>query len=184
MKGLIFTEFLNMVEETFSLELTEKIISASHLSTGGSYTTVGTYDHHEFLRMVTHLSEATGIPISELQIAYGKYLFKSFIKRYSHFISKTKSTFDLLISVNDYIHVEVRKLYPDAELPLFYHQQINPNYLILEYHSTRPFYDLAHGLILGCADYFGEKIEIKKENVTPAESKENIVKFYIEKQES
>ena len=82
MKGIIFTEFLTMVEEIFSPEITEKIISESHLSTSGAYTTVGTYDYHELLRMVESLSEITGISISDLEITYGKYLFKSFTKHY------------------------------------------------------------------------------------------------------
>lgn len=183
MKGIIFTEFLKMVETVFSPEVAEQIINESDLSTSGAYTTVGTYDHHELLRMVTRLSEITGISIPELQVAYGKYLFSSFIQHYAGFITNTKSTFELLISINDYIHVEVRKLYPDAELPTFYHELINANHLILEYHSTRPFSDLAHGMILGCADYFNEKVKIKKEILSSVGSKENVVKFLIEKKE-
>lgn len=45
MKGIIFTEFLDMVDEQFGFEVTEHIIEkAKHqLSTGGSYSAVGTY---------------------------------------------------------------------------------------------------------------------------------------------
>lgn len=184
MKGLIFTEFLNMVEETFSPEIADQVISESSLSTGGAYTTVGTYDHNELIRMVVRLSELTKIPIADLEIAYGKYLFKSFHKRYAPFIDSSKSAFDLLMSVNDYIHVEVRKLYPDAELPEFRYELKDPKHLILEYRSTRPFSDLAQGLILGSGEFYGEKLLVEKEIVTTPGSKENVVKFNIEKQES
>lgn len=39
MKGIIFTEFLDMVEERFSIETAEEILEAANLASGGSYTT-------------------------------------------------------------------------------------------------------------------------------------------------
>jgi hypothetical protein len=184
MKGIIFTEFLKMVEEVFSPEIADRIINESDTATGGAYTTVGTYDHHELIRMVSRLSEITGISVPELEIAYGKYLFNIFTERYNNLIINAKSCFDFLISIDSYIHIEVRKLYPDAELPTFHHQLIGPHHLLLEYHSRRPFADLAEGLILGCADYFGEKIELKRENIpTNKSTKGNIVIFAITKKE-
>ena len=38
MKGIIFTEFLDMVEKKFSIETVDHIIEVSNLSSGGSYT--------------------------------------------------------------------------------------------------------------------------------------------------
>lgn len=165
MKGLVFTEFLKMVEETFSLDVVDKIIDAANLPNRGAYTSIGTYDYHELLSMVTHLSQLTGISVPELEMAYGKYLFKSLLSHHKDIVVNAGSCFKFLTFVNDHIHIEVKKLYPDAELPSFSYQMITPNKLILEYHSARPFADLAQGLILGCADYFGETIEIHKENI-------------------
>ena len=34
------------------------------------------------------------------------------------------------------------------------------------YISTRPFADLAEGLIIGCIEHFGEKIDIQRENLS------------------
>ena len=45
MKGVIFTEFLEMVESHFSPEMADRIITAARLPSGGAYTAVGTYDH-------------------------------------------------------------------------------------------------------------------------------------------
>ena len=45
MKGIVFREFIDMVESQFSLETADAIIQASSLSTHGAYTTVGTYPH-------------------------------------------------------------------------------------------------------------------------------------------
>jgi hypothetical protein len=68
MKGIIFTEFLKMVEDVFSPEIADRVISESGSSTGGAYTTVGTYDHHELINMVSRLSEITGISVAEFML--------------------------------------------------------------------------------------------------------------------
>ncbi|MFT6414777.1 MAG: hypothetical protein ACJARZ_000109 [Dokdonia sp.] len=43
MKGIIFTEFLDLVEATFGLEMVDIILNASKLPSNGVYTTIGTY---------------------------------------------------------------------------------------------------------------------------------------------
>ena len=66
-------------------------------------------------------------------------------------------------SINDYIHVEVRKLYPDAELPHFATLHRDEHEMILEYTSSRRMGDLAYGLIEGCLKQFGETANIEPE---------------------
>ena len=44
MKGVIFTEFLELVEKKFGLAMVDKIIGQSNLASEGIYTSVGTYE--------------------------------------------------------------------------------------------------------------------------------------------
>lgn len=60
MKGIVFTEFLELVEDKFGLEMVDKIISSSELESGGIYTSVGTYSFSEMLQLLQHLSDNTG----------------------------------------------------------------------------------------------------------------------------
>src|SRR6266540_2882152 len=119
MKGMIFTEFLEMVEDHFSPEVADRIIEACHLPSGGAYTAVGTYDHHEMVQLVTELSRESGIAVPALLHLFGKHLFGRFVANYPQFFEGIDSAFDFLEKIHSYIHVEVRKLYPDAELPSF-----------------------------------------------------------------
>ena len=66
MKGIVFTEFLDLVEEKFGLEMVDRIISSSELESEGVYTSVGTYSFSEMLQLLQHLSENTGISIDNL----------------------------------------------------------------------------------------------------------------------
>ena len=45
MKGIVFREFISMVENEFSIETADEIITASNLKSEGAYTSVGTYPH-------------------------------------------------------------------------------------------------------------------------------------------
>jgi hypothetical protein len=165
MKGIVFTEFLEMVEDHFGDAAVERIIEEATLPSGAAYTSVGTYDHRELVQLVKRLSVATGIGVSELVCVFGRHLFSRFVDSYPHFFEGVDSAFDFLESIEKHIHVEVRKLYPDAELPTFACHTRGPGHLEILYRSTRPFGDLAEGLIMGCIEYFGEPIEVRRENL-------------------
>ena len=72
MKGVVFTEFLEMVEEKFSPEMVDTIIGASDLPSQGAYTSLGTYDHNEMIQLVTHLSKETNIAVPDLIRTFGR----------------------------------------------------------------------------------------------------------------
>jgi hypothetical protein len=179
MKGIVFTEFFEMVEQKFDYKMVDNLIDTTELSSGGIYTAVGTYSHTEMINLVVNLSKQTNISIADLLHTFGKYLFKTFTKSYHHFIEKAPDAFSFLTSIHGYIHVEVKKLYPDAELPHFEIQQPNSHTLIMVYSSVRKMADLAYGLIEGCMEHYGEKVSITQEILNDDAS---LVKFVIVKQ--
>ncbi|MDY7548198.1 heme NO-binding domain-containing protein [Glaciimonas sp. CA11.2] len=160
MKGIIFQTFIHMMEKTFSIEMADEVMSAATLETGGAYTTVGTYKYPEIIEMVGHLSERTGVPVPTLLCAFGKDLFTSFTRSNINHLENVNSTFSLLKVLDNKIHVDVKKLYPDAELPSFEYSNSDPLVLILVYRSQRPFADLAEGLIRGAISHFNESISL------------------------
>lgn len=165
MKGIVFTEFLEMIEKKFGLEMTDQVITSSKVENAGAYTAVGTYNHKDILVMVEALSSLVSVPPSALVKVFGTHLAKVFVRKFPDFFSSQKTVFDFLASIDNYIHVEVRKLYPEAELPSFWHKRISENRLELTYKSQRPFADLAYGLIVGCIEHYGEKIEVTYEDL-------------------
>jgi hypothetical protein len=179
MKGLIFTEFLEMVEAKFSPDMLDRILETADLPSGGAYTAVGTYDHAEMVELVTCLSRETGISAHDLVRAFGTYLFERFHQTFPMYFEGVRSTFDFLRHVQDYIHVEVCKLYPDAELPSFAHETPAPDRFVLVYRSSRPFSVLAEGLIKGCIAHFGEPIDLAVEDLSGG--KETSARFLLSK---
>ncbi len=165
MKGMVFTAFLEMVEEKFSLQIADSIIEASKVPSGGAYTSLGTYSHEEIISLVIQLAQQTGIPVTDLVRTFGEYMFGQLAASHPQFIDRNKGALDFLNNVDKYIHVEVRKLYPDAELPAFSYEAPAPNVLVMTYRSSRPFADLAEGLIIGSIKYFDENITVERNDL-------------------
>ena len=177
MKGVVFTEFIEMVEEAFSPQIVDEMIVASELPSNGVYTAVGTYDHGEMVQLVTQLSRLTGADISHLLQKYGEFLFTKFVKGYPVFFEGVNSAFGLLKSIEEYIHIEVKKLYPDAELPSFEYEEPNQNQLVLIYRSPRGLGHFARGLINGCIQHYERPIDV--EQVDLSEGKGKVVRFTL-----
>lgn len=171
MKGIVFTEFLQMVEDVFSANMVDDIIDETNPASGGAYTNVGTYDHREIVNMVIELSKRTGIGVNELIRSFGQHLFMRFTLGYPGFFQGIDDAFVFLSGIENIIHAEVRKLYPDAELPRFETEYYDAKKLILLYKSSRHFEDLAEGLILGCIDHFKQNISVQRETVGDGESR-------------
>lgn len=163
MKGIVFTEFLEMVEETFGLETVDYIIYKTELKSKGVYTTIGTYDFSEMLILISNLSEKVKIPVQELIYAYGLYFFKVLINHHSDIIKLYKTPMDLLESVENHIHVEVRKLYPGAELPTFKILKENNETMEMVYYSDRSMYMFALALIEKTFEHYNKNSSITYE---------------------
>jgi Haem-NO-binding len=175
MKGIVFTEFIEMVEAKFGYEVVDELLSETPLPSGGAYTAIGTYSHHEMVALVVGLSKKTSTPLPTLLYSFGQYLFQTFVKVYGQFFEHTTDAFSFLESIENYIHVEVQKLYPDAELPRFSTQRINDNTLEMIYQSERSMGDLAEGLIAASIKYFNEKATIRRELMGEGGKKERFL---------
>lgn len=154
MKGIVFTEFTEMIEKEFGLSVLDEIIEMSDLPSKGVYTSVGTYSHQEMVSMLGSFSELTKIPVPEALNRFGHHLFKSFANQYPDFMKNHHHVFDFLESVEHHIHVEVLKLYPDAQLPRFVCARVNQKTFRMEYHSDKHLEWLAKGLIEGALSQF------------------------------
>ena len=155
MKGIIFTEFLIMVEKAHGLDMVDTIIEKSDLPSKGAYTTVGTYHHTEIVALVTNLSEETSTDIPTLLYTFGVYLFSSLANAHPEFLGLTDDPLAFLEQVETYIHVEVRKLYPEADLPSFKCSRPNSeDELHMLYISNKHMEDVCEGLIKGCMQHF------------------------------
>ncbi len=160
MKGIVFVELLGMAEDMLGETVVDQVIEGCDLPSGGAYTAVGDYPCAELLELVRGFSEHTSVPEPELQRLFGRWMMDSFSRNYPRFFAQRTGSFDMLQAIEDEIHVEVRKIYPNAELPRFDLNLVDAKTLEMTYHSTRPLAHFCHGLVEACVERFGETANV------------------------
>lgn len=180
MKGIVFTEFLELVENKFGMEMVDKILSGSELPSNGIYTAVGTYSFSEMVSLLSNLSAETNISKDTLLLVYGEHFFGVVKKSYPSFISMYNDPIEMLSSIENHIHIEVRKMYPDAELPTFTVIEKTKDKLVMIYKSSRAMHSFGRGLMNKTFEHFDTNATILVEKI-----KENgtEVKFSITRDE-
>lgn len=163
MKGIVFTEFLDLVEDKFGLKMVDDIINSSDLPSGGAYTAVGTYDFGEMHQLITHLSANTKIPVNDLLLIYGEHFFSVIEKSYPAMLQQYDDPIEMLASIENHIHVEVRKIYHDAELPTFEVLEKTADSLKMIYKSSRSMHSFGLGLMKSTFRYFEKDCKIECE---------------------
>jgi len=181
MKGIVFTEFLEMVEKEFGLEVVDDIVLKSNLPSNAIYTSVRTYDFIEMQSLIANLSKVTGIPANDLIYAYGRYFFNVLNRSYHKIFEHYHSPLEMLASIENHIHVEVRKLYPDAELPSFKIIKQEKDYLEMLYFSERSMYMFAKALMEKTFEHYHAHSIIELELLNDDGSK---VRFKISQKEN
>lgn len=120
MKGIIFIEFIDMVEYEFLYELVDKIIIENLLFIDGVYMSVGNYDNKELIMLVILLSKYIDKFVDEFVYVYGKYLLGCFFVLFLYFFKNVSNIFDFFDIIDCYVYIEVKKLYSDVELLSFW----------------------------------------------------------------
>lgn len=178
MKGIVFTEFLELVEDKFGIEMVDKIISSSDLESNGIYTSIGTYSFSEMLQLLKNLNANTGIAIDDLLLVYAEHFFGVIERSYPGLLATYKDPIEMLSSIENHIHIEVRKIYPDAELPVFVVEEKTEKSLTMIYKSSRAMHHFGLGLMNKTFEHFNStaKIVLQKMKEDGTE-----VRFFITK---
>lgn len=161
MKGIVFTTFNDMVEKEIGIETWNAILDSVNPESEGIYTSVEDFPDEELFAMVSDLSNRTGTPVADLLKAFGQYLFHVLAMKHSVFVEEEPSFLDFLKSIDDVIHKEVEKLYPNPNLPTLSWEQLDENSLELYYRSPRKLCHLADGLIKGAGEQYKTKFTME-----------------------
>ncbi|WP_435312265.1 heme NO-binding domain-containing protein [Primorskyibacter sedentarius] len=176
MKGTIFVELIKMAEDAFGEDTVDDVLDKADLANGGAFTAVGNYPCSELVKIVVAFSEHSGISPEDLQRKFGHWIMDHFVENYPGFFKDKKDTFGLLEAVDGEIHVEVKKLYPDAELPKFTTERIAEDHLEMVYTSPRPLVEFCHGMIEASLERFNEAADIQR---CPVAAQADSAKFDI-----
>ncbi len=158
MKGIIF----NILEEAVTLEhgpdTWDDLLDSAGVD--GSFTSLGSYPDETMLALVDAAAGATGATPADILRWFGEAAMPQLAERYGVFFKGHRSARSFILSVNEIIHPEVRKLYSGAGCPHFQFSTAPDGDLIIGYQSPRRLCALAEGFIRGAAAHYGEQVTI------------------------
>jgi hypothetical protein len=182
MKGIVF----NLLEEAVRREHGEakwdRLLEAAKVE--GAYTSLGSYGDDELYRLVAAASSALDLPAEAVVRWFGQKAVPLLAKKYPGFFEHHRSTRLFLLTLNDIIHPEVRKLYPGAQVPVFAFDTSAADILGVTYQSPRRLCALAEGLIMGAADYYRETVVFEHLECMKRGSERCVWKLAFAKRES
>ena len=159
MKGVIFNLLEGFISDGWGEETYEEILSLCPLKTKEPFVGPGTYPDSDLVAIATQAANKLGISLPEALRAFGGYAFPKLIEKYPVFMEGISHPKDFLKSVDGVIHVEVRKLFPEAVTPSFEYEEPAPDRLKMRYRSKRKMCPLIDGFLDGVEKHFGMSIE-------------------------
>jgi len=158
MKGIVF----NLLEEAVSTEYGEAIWDRllDDADLDGAYTSLGSYDDTEIFALVKVAAAALQLPPHDVLRWFGRRAMPLLAKRYPMFFVGHTNARSYLLTLNNMIHPEVRKLYPGASPPVFDFDTGTGDALVIGYNSTRRLCALAEGFMQGAAEHYRERADI------------------------
>lgn len=159
-KGVIFNLLEQVVSDAHGPKTWELLLRDTGLD--GTYTSIGSYPDEDLLALVRAGSNRLGVAEGDLIRWFGEASLPLLAERYPEFFEDHTSLSTFLPTLNDVIHAEVRKLYPEAVVPVFGFVETTPDRVVMTYDSPRRMCPLAEGFIDGAAEYFDEKVDIEQ----------------------
>jgi len=159
-KGIIYNLLEEVVSDEHGEDTWDALVDAAGVD--GVYTSLGSYADEDLERLVAAASERLGATPDEVVRWFGRRTMPLFAQRYGELFTAHASTRSLALALNDVIHPEVHKLYPDAVTPVFAFDTSSQSTLVMEYRSARRLCAFAEGLLHGAADHYGERLAIER----------------------
>ncbi|MEX2107513.1 MAG: heme NO-binding domain-containing protein [Solirubrobacterales bacterium] len=160
MKGIVFNLLEEIVAAEYGEDVWDDLLDDAALD--GSYTSLGNYADEDLMRLVAAASERLELPAEDVVRWFGRNATPLFKRQYPNFFAPHDSTLPFVLTLNEIIHPEVRKLYPGADVPVFDFDTSYDDVLVMGYSSSRKLCAFAEGLLLGAGDVFGEEVTINQ----------------------
>lgn len=158
MKGVVFNLLEEAVVREYGIDVWDDLLDDALLD--GAYTALGSYSDDEIVALVAAAAARLNMTSPQMLRWFGERAMPLLKERYPAFFKNHDSSRSFLISVNSYIHPEVRKLYAGAKCPHLRFRDGEGGALTMGYSSSRKMCDLAHGFITGSAKLFCEDVTI------------------------
>jgi hypothetical protein len=160
MKGILFNLAEEVVSQAHGEDTWDDVLE--HAGLEGSYTSLGSYPDQHLTRILAAAGQLLGVDQQTMLRNVAERAIPLLAERYPQFFAAHDDARAFVLTLNDIIHPEVRKLYPGADVPTFRYELVSADALVLGYESARRLCSLAQGFLSGAAAHYGQTITIEQ----------------------
>lgn len=158
MKGIVFNLLEQLVTRDYGEDTWDALLESAGVD--GVYTSLGSYEDADLGRLVGAASSALDTPADDIVRWFGFNALPIFAESYPSLFAPHSSARTFVLTLNDIIHPEVRKLYPGADVPEFEFESAPGGTLLMGYRSPRRLCSFAEGLLAGTGEHYGEQVTV------------------------
>lgn len=159
MKGIIFNLAEEVVVARHGEDAWDAVLEGAGVS--GSYTTLGSYPDGDLTAIVASAARLLGTDERSVLRDVAEGAMPLLAERYPRFFTPHTDVLSFVLTLNDIIHPEVRKLYPGADVPTFAYEVHGEDAVTLTYDSARRLCALAEGFVKGAAAHYGQRAVVQ-----------------------
>lgn len=167
MKGTVVSTWIKTCRKLYGDKITNESLNKAGFSSDVMFSPLANVNDQDVKNFVTHISKHVNKTYDDVWGEIGFDNISAFSKNYPAFF-RPENAFKFLSSMND-VHQIVIKRFSGAKPPILDIVSLGGKKASLTYRSARGMFTYFLGLIKGCADYYGEKIEIKEVRKTNSE---------------
>jgi len=157
MKGVIFKHFESFITDTFGASTFEAVLEQTPLRSALPFVGPATYPDEDLFALAGTAIRLSGLAPDAALFAFGRYLYPRLAAGVPGLIQRHRDTRSLLMELDREIHVEVRKIMPQAVTPRILCRDLGDGALEVTYRSPRMVCALFRGLVDAAAESFGER---------------------------
>ena len=156
MKGVVFNLLEEVVRRHRGEDTWDALLDEADLA--GTYTSLGSYPDGDLKQLVQAASQAFALSEGDVLRWFGREAMPILAERYPAFFIPHTSVRSFILSVNNIVHPEVRKIYAGADVPVFDFRDEPDGALLMGYRSPRMLCALAEGFVEGAGRHYGETV--------------------------
>ncbi|EKE05245.1 MAG: hypothetical protein ACD_19C00384G0001, partial [uncultured bacterium] len=159
MKGTVVNIWLNTIGTLYGENHRNDIMKSEGWSPSKLITPLEEIDDSKVFSLIGAFAKSKNLTSEQLWRKLGENNVASFYHWFpSYFEKKSAKSFLMLM---DKVHAQLTKMIPGAKPPRLIPEEIDDKNVIITYKSKRGLVDYLMGLIEGCGNHFGEKIQAK-----------------------
>jgi hypothetical protein len=126
------------------------------------YFPVAQYPDEEIVTLATTASRMLNVPLTAVLEDFGNFVGPSLVSYYEMFVRPEWRTFEVLENASSKIHDAIHRHNPKRNPPELRTTRIDAQRMKLTYQSHRKLCFVAKGIVMGLAQKYGERIEMRE----------------------